>query len=342
MSRLAMRLPIVARRSPAITTPPSKVSATIVVPCGASSAPPGGRGRLEGSRWGAWTPTNSVNELDPVAVKAAGNRPASWWPGKLTGRPSGRSRARTPPRWTPARRRSRRARCRCRRPGRPCGRWPPVPWEWAPGPRARRRAAEADSAPGWAWILLALPLVLPVNRQPSHTYPDAAANSRNSAVASSLRSMRAPTAARVPRRGSSIGTRCSEVWPGRSKISESHDAAAAEVGTGVLRRVGHGMPDGVLRHERLDPAALLEPVEQPLLGAHVRPLDVDRPQPVVGPLEPVAVAVALHQRQLGHPVQLAGALHRVALQPGQHRLPALHHLGGVGVELAGVARLQPA
>ncbi len=39
-SRLAIRLPIVARRSPAISTPPAKVSATIVVPCGAMSDPP--------------------------------------------------------------------------------------------------------------------------------------------------------------------------------------------------------------------------------------------------------------------------------------------------------------
>ena len=34
-------LPIVARRSPATTTPSGKVAATIVVPCGASSPSPG-------------------------------------------------------------------------------------------------------------------------------------------------------------------------------------------------------------------------------------------------------------------------------------------------------------
>ncbi len=53
MSRLAMMLPMVARRSPAITTPPSKVAETIVVPCGASNAPPAGSGRRDGSKWGA-------------------------------------------------------------------------------------------------------------------------------------------------------------------------------------------------------------------------------------------------------------------------------------------------
>ena len=34
MSRWAIMLPAVARRSPAITTPPAKAAATIVVPCG--------------------------------------------------------------------------------------------------------------------------------------------------------------------------------------------------------------------------------------------------------------------------------------------------------------------
>ena len=41
ISRWAMRLPIVARRSPAMTTPPAKVSATIVVACGTSGTMPG-------------------------------------------------------------------------------------------------------------------------------------------------------------------------------------------------------------------------------------------------------------------------------------------------------------
>src|SRR6266516_3692547 len=44
------------------------------------------------------------------------------------------------------------------------------------------------------------------------------------------RSIRSPTCARVPRNGSSVGTRCSESWPGMSKITESHEAAATESG----------------------------------------------------------------------------------------------------------------
>ncbi len=68
MSRWAMTLPIVARRSPAMTTPLLCVTATIVVPCGASTVPDGSVSR-DGSRSGAAALRNSVNELLPVAVK---------------------------------------------------------------------------------------------------------------------------------------------------------------------------------------------------------------------------------------------------------------------------------
>src|SRR6478609_5588395 len=77
MSRLAMMLPMVARRSPAITTPPSNVAVTMVVPWGASSELPGGRLRPDGSRWGAWAPMNSVKDEEPAARYAAGSLPAS-------------------------------------------------------------------------------------------------------------------------------------------------------------------------------------------------------------------------------------------------------------------------
>jgi hypothetical protein len=61
-----MMLPMVARRSPAITTPPSKVAATIVVPCGArSAADPGGRLRWLGSSSGACWERNSENDEEP-------------------------------------------------------------------------------------------------------------------------------------------------------------------------------------------------------------------------------------------------------------------------------------
>ena len=66
MSRWAMMLPIVARRSPAITTPPGKVAATIVVPCGARSpAWPCGTARRAGSRSGACSARKSANDDVP-------------------------------------------------------------------------------------------------------------------------------------------------------------------------------------------------------------------------------------------------------------------------------------
>ncbi len=70
MSRWAITLPGVARRSPAITTPSANVSATIVVPCGTSSASAplntvagvAAGGTRPGSRCGAAAATKSVNE----------------------------------------------------------------------------------------------------------------------------------------------------------------------------------------------------------------------------------------------------------------------------------------
>ena len=76
-----------------------------------------------------------------------------------------------------------------------------------------------------------------------------------------------PTWARLPRSGSMVGTRWSDSCPGRSKITESHDAAAmlsayllrqrpAEVGPGVLRRLVHGLLDDGVGDQALHPAEL--------------------------------------------------------------------------------------
>src|SRR5687768_3984837 len=75
MSRWAMMLPIVARRSPAITTPPGKVAATIVVPWGARS-PAGevGATRRDGSSSGACALRKSRKDEDPGVRYAAGSR----------------------------------------------------------------------------------------------------------------------------------------------------------------------------------------------------------------------------------------------------------------------------
>ena len=75
MSRWAMTLPIVARRSPARMTPLVWVIATIVVPCGASTM--AGLNvacaRLPGSSSGAWLDRKSLKELFPGVKNAEGS-----------------------------------------------------------------------------------------------------------------------------------------------------------------------------------------------------------------------------------------------------------------------------
>src|SRR5215469_2630292 len=79
MSRCEIMLPEVARRSPAITTPPSQTAVTIVVPCGMSAvapAPPDAAAdRLPawtdlGSSSGAAIVRKSVKDEDPAARNA--------------------------------------------------------------------------------------------------------------------------------------------------------------------------------------------------------------------------------------------------------------------------------
>ena len=81
MSRWAITLPMVARRSPAITTPPGKVAATIVVPCGARSpAWPCGTLRRAGSRSGACVDRKSANEDVPGPGRPPGGGLSSHCP----------------------------------------------------------------------------------------------------------------------------------------------------------------------------------------------------------------------------------------------------------------------
>src|SRR5690606_27187847 len=83
ISRFAIIEPIVARRSPAITTPPPtpsapNVSATIVVACGASGAVPPtpcAATRCHGRRSRACPARTSRNCDDPGVVTASGRRP---------------------------------------------------------------------------------------------------------------------------------------------------------------------------------------------------------------------------------------------------------------------------
>ena len=87
MSRWAMMLPIVARRSPAITTPPGNVAATIVVPCGARSAAlPSGRARRLGQQLGRLLAEEVGERRGAGRRKRRGPSRGSC---KLTRRPSG-------------------------------------------------------------------------------------------------------------------------------------------------------------------------------------------------------------------------------------------------------------
>src|SRR5215213_2469544 len=124
MSRCAMTLPMVARRSPATTTPPGKVAATIVVPCGTRSPAPADTFRWVGSTLGATRAAKSENDEVSARRKSA-VRPTEE-ERLLTGRLSGRRSGRTPPHSPPARRRSRPAGSRPLSPAQPCGCCRPV------------------------------------------------------------------------------------------------------------------------------------------------------------------------------------------------------------------------
>src|SRR3569833_2470374 len=80
MSRWAMTLPAVARRSPPITTPPGNVTATIVEPrgkCSLAGTAHVGSTRLPGSMFGECTDRNSVNDEGLWLANAPGRRPGA-------------------------------------------------------------------------------------------------------------------------------------------------------------------------------------------------------------------------------------------------------------------------
>ena len=121
MSRWAMRLPMVARRSPAITTPPGNVTATIVVPCGASVVSAGAAACAGREQLGGVARQELGEGRRARRKNAAGSRPEPVGSGlqPLTPRPSARTRGRTPRRSFRATRRSRPGSRRCPRRSRP-------------------------------------------------------------------------------------------------------------------------------------------------------------------------------------------------------------------------------
>ena len=121
---------------------------------------------------------------------------------------------------------------------------------------------------------------------------------------------------RVPRGGGDV----------LGELGQTH---AAEVGAGVVRRVRDGSGDLVLGDESLHAPRAYELVVEPLVQPDVVILHVDQVQLGVVPVEPVALAVALEQRQLGDPVELADAFHRIAGEPYEDALPPFEDVVGL-------------
>src|SRR6188472_66838 len=167
-----MMLPIVARRSPATTTPPGKAAATIGVPCAVRSPIPASAARDDGKTSGATRETKSVNEEDPIrkysAVSSTTCLPS------FTGRPSERTTVRTLQRSLRVRRLSRPAASPPRSPVRPC-----APYQQGPAPRPhdpRLASPYVGSALTQPYLLLVCSGVQP--NQPHrqhHDIPSAAA-----------------------------------------------------------------------------------------------------------------------------------------------------------------------
>ena len=246
----------------------------MVVPWGTTSTVSAGaepaRGRWAAGRGRDWPRGSSVNDDEPGLQEVPRGAAAEAWAAcTVTARPSGRSLARTPRRSPRAPRRSRRGSRRRRR--------------RAASLRAATSARRTDLLVGRSSsatrvarccspvsrVLMAPPrrcaagslggslLAWPDPIRRAETRSRACgrrAVSRAGEVRDQLRGGRAarpagaPTCSRVPRSGSSVGTRCSASRPGRSKITESQDAAAtcvavaaqalpAELGPGVLGRV---------------------------------------------------------------------------------------------------------
>src|SRR5680860_252442 len=221
-----MMLPIVARRSPAITTPPGNDAATIVVPCGARSpAPPAGRVLREGSSSGACSERNSANDEEPGTRYPEGRRPSACRRSftlllsalldkglhevlcvglehlvdlvedrvdvlveLLLALDDGVLRSNL---------------------GRVLG-FRALLWLLVLL-RHQRLLASVCCGPGRSTTSRNRPYLV---------------RAANKASAVSQRSSSSPTCDLLPRNGSIVGTRCSDSWPGRSKITESQDAAA--------------------------------------------------------------------------------------------------------------------
>ena len=172
----------------------------------------------------------------------------------------------------------------------------------------------------------------PASRPPGPTTYRLPASVSTSSRAVSQSSSSAPTCAWVPRRGSRVGHPLQRLAAdvedhrvpggGGDLGGVLRHAAAAEVGAGVVRRLGDGPLDLVLGEQALHAAARDEPVVEALVVPHVGVLQVDQVQLGGVPAQALALAVALEQLELGHPVELAGERHRVGWRAGRAPTPS--------------------
>ena len=174
------------------------------------------------------------------------------------------------------------------------------------------------------------------------------ARAANRSVTSSQASISAPTWPAVPRSGSSAAPAAAP--PGRAgRRSPSPRTRPRPVGRtspSPGRGSRPGCPPAGRAMARSISSSLtsrsIRPLRdrrsyRPLVGSDVGVLQVDRGAAWRVPVQPVAVAVGLHQLQLGHPVELVGQPHRVASRAGRARLlPAGEHV--LGRLRVGVAR----
>ena len=118
---------------------------------------------------------------------------------------------------------------------------------------------------------------------------------------------------RVPARGRDLG-------------AVARHGLAPEVRAGVPRRVQDRLRHLLGRDEQLDGPGADEPVVQPALGPHVRPLQVHRGEPRVVPRQVVATTHPLEQPELGQPLDLARAAGRVGREAVEHGRPPVQHV----------------
>jgi hypothetical protein len=100
-----------------------------------------------------------------------------------------------------------------------------------------------------------------------------------------------------------------------------------------------GLVDLGVGDQPFDGAPLDEALIEPLLPADVGVLEIDEVQLGVVPPQTVPLAVLLEKCQLGHPVKLLPAQHRILFETREHRLPAVEDVPGLVVGIGAVAVL---